>query len=435
MKEDVSPRLSEKAIDSISDFFALAGKEYAASGTILGRARKDFFRATREQESDCYGRPCVLPVGAAANPLVMDVAGIVSSYLAGARSFELPVQAAIGRAIARAARGKRASGDEPRPALKVLRDFSIARIAVLALGRMFGLDPDGGPLEPCVYSANVSAETDAETGDFLAAQGDGRGEALKAAIAQEFERLAAGPDPFSGTDAAGRLAKAKDIDRRSQAPFIAALTVAIPDGLPLKDAEERLMSLVSDSGMAVELKLGPWILGSERLVDILSRTGIERDPRLLGRNAATRYSQAIMTIRRLFTLARERSSFFGLRIDGSLPAAIGRALAAPGGDAFLSGPGSFAAALNLAARVSEDLSGTLPLSFSGGLDSERAAALFKAGIRPLSLATALFSADGYGAITPLAAAVDAVKARSPGLRDHAQIDVRALRDLSSALLG
>jgi putative selenate reductase len=442
VKEDVSPRLAEKAIDSISDFFSLAGSEYAANGTILGHGRHEFFRATREQESECYGRPCALPVGPAASPLTIDINGIVSAYLAGARSFELPVQAAIARSIARAGRQKRAESrtgpEEPRPAMKVLRDFSIARLAALALGRMLSLDLDSGPLEPCVYSANLSADGDSEAGDFLRALSDDRGIALRARLLDDFALLAAGPDPFAGTDLAGRLAKVNDLDKRTQKGFIAALTVAIPDGLPLKDAEPKLLSLISDSNMPVELKIGPWILGSERLSDILRRIGVERDPRLFGRNAATRYSNAVMTIRRLFTLARERNAFFGLRIDGSLPAAIGRSLAgpeAPGSDTFLSGNQSFAAGLNLAAKLSEDLSGTLPLSFSGGLDAQRAAVLFKAGLRPLNLATALYSPEGFGALRPIAKAINEIGTRGPGLRDHALIDVRALRDYSTSFLG
>lgn len=441
-KEDAFPFMTESAIDSVSGFLEALAAEYRAKGTILGHRRDGLFRSSREAASDCYGRQCALPAGPAACPLVMGARGVAAAYLCGARAFELPVQASITAAMARPKPPRRPAAEDqsppPRPSMRVLRETSLSRLYLLVLSRLLALDPDSCPGESFLFTANLSVEGNAETEDFLSSLNDGRALETRAALLRDFRALLSGPDPFAGTDLAGRLSRLSDIESRMQNGPVSALTIALPDGLPLKEAEPELMSLISGSGFPIELKLGPWVLGSERLSDVFRRIGVERDPQSFGRNAATRYSQAIMTIRRLFTLARERSSFFGIRIDGSLPAAIGRSLSAPEGpgvQGFLSGPRVFAAGLSLAARISEDLSGTLPLSFSGGLDPERAAFLFKAGLRPLNLATALYSPEGFSALRPLAEAIDAIGAKAPGLRDHAQIDVRALRDCASSLLG
>jgi putative selenate reductase len=440
-KEEGLAQRQKAAAPSLSSFLRDIAWEYGENKTILGFGRQETPRATRERPESCHGRPCAMPFGPGASPLTARVPGIASAYLAGARFFELPVQWALARALSEARSegeaGARADAGL-RPSMRVLSEFATARMANLVLGRILNLDLDSGPAEPCVYTANLSAERDPESQDFLAALSDGRARRLENAAIEELSLLAA-EDPFRGTELAGRLEKVGDLAVRAKEPFFAALSLAIPDGLPLAQAEERVIRAMDDADIPLELKIGPWILGSERLADIFRRCGAERDPRGFGRNASTRYSEAIMTVRRLFTRSRERSLRFGLKIDGAMPAAIGRSLSGPDPAHMLSGEPVFAAGLCLAARISEDLSGTIPISLSGGLDAQRAVTLLQAGIRPLTLTTELFSAKGFRALTPIAAALNALpvtdaETEAKALRRRECVDVRALRDYVSSVL-
>jgi putative selenate reductase len=438
-KEEGLAQRQKAAAPSLSSFLRDIAWEYGENKTILGFGRQETPRVTRERPESCHGRPCAMPFGPGASPLTARVPGIASAYLSGARFFELPVQWALARALSEQRSDGEARPDHAvRPSLRVLSEFATARMANLVLGRILNLDLDSGPAEPCVYTANLSAERDPESRDFLAALSDGRARELENAAIEELSLLAA-DDPFRGTDLAGRIEKVGDLAVRAKEPFFAAISLAIPDGLPLAQAEERVVRAMDDADIPLELKIGPWILGSERLADIFRRSGAERDPRGFGRNASTRYSEAIMTVRRLFTRSRERSLRFGLKIDGAMPAAIGRSLSGPDPAQLLSGEPVFAAGLCLAARISEDLSGTIPIALSGGLDAQRAATLLRAGIRPLTVTTELFSAKGFRALAPIVAALNALpvpdaEAEAKALRRRESVDVRALRDYVSSVL-
>ncbi len=441
---------SESLTQSLSAALERIGEEYCQEGKILGFGRQELPRLGGITGADCYGRPCALPIGPGASPLTIPYIGILSAYLAGARFFELPVQAALAFRMAtlKGSRGAVKTGDEARVSEIVLKEFLLGRVLNLVLGSALGLNLESAPPEPCVYTANISAETDPETADFLQALQDGRAQAIQNALLEELKTFSPTNDPFRGSDLEGRLLKLGNLGSKLQAPLISALCLAIPDGLPLKEAEGYISRLIEEARVPIELKLGPWILGNERLADIFRRQGEERDSSIFGRNASVRYSEAIMIIRRLFTRAREAGLFFGVKVDGSMPSAIGRSLMRPEPDhrkpsPLLSGPPVYAAGLCLAARVAEDLSGSLPISFAGGLDALRAKALFQTGVRPLTLTSVLYSPAGFRALSPIAEAMSSHHGLRPslgiglgrrGINSQEKIDVRALRDLVSSVL-
>jgi hypothetical protein len=158
-----------------------------------------------------------------------------------------------------------------------------------------------------------------------------------------------------------------------------AITVSVPDGLPLTEAERTVRELIHSSHLPIELKLSPAALGRERLAYLFTCSGQEYEPEDFGLSARDSYSSVISCLRRLYTFAREENVYFGLRIDGRLPLGSG----AEGAERSFRDDPIFLACVSLASRVCEDMSGTLPIAFSGGLNPARAALLFQTGIKPL----------------------------------------------------
>ncbi|VDR26890.1 putative selenate reductase subunit YgfK [Raoultella terrigena] len=104
--------------------------------------------------------------------------------------------------------------------------------------------------------------------------------------------------------------------------------------------------------------------------------------------------QALEMLHRLMTLAKERKLGFGVKLTNTL-GTINRKGALPGDEMYISGRALFPLAINVAALLSREFDGRLPISYSGGASQLTIREIFETGIRPITMATDLLKPGGY----------------------------------------
>ncbi|VTN09534.1 putative selenate reductase subunit YgfK [Raoultella terrigena] len=104
--------------------------------------------------------------------------------------------------------------------------------------------------------------------------------------------------------------------------------------------------------------------------------------------------QALEMLHRLMALAKERRLGFGVKLTNTL-GTINRKGALPGDEMYMSGRALFPLAINVAALLSREFDGRLPISYSGGASQLTIREIFETGIRPITMATDLLKPGGY----------------------------------------
>ena len=101
----------------------------------------------------------------------------------------------------------------------------------------------------------------------------------------------------------------------------------------------------------------------------------------------------------------------------------------PGDEMYMSGRALFPLSINLAARLSREFHGTLPISYSGGITAHNAARVFVLGIRPVTVATDMLKPGGYLRMGEIAALLE----DEEGWEEDG-IDVKGLESLAEEAL-
>ena len=207
-----------------------------------------------------------------------------------------------------------------------------------------------------------------------------------------------------------------------------SVTLSTMHGCPPDEIEAICAYMLTEQKLDTYVKLNPTLLGFDTVKEILSDLGygyveLNRD----GFGHDLQYPRALSILNNLRDLADKEGRRFGVKLTNTLANHNSRGVL-PGEEMYLSGRALFPLSINLAARLSEEFDGTLPISYSGGVTVHNAEKLFAAGIRPITLATDMLKPGGYlrqGQIAELLdKADDAVWHRT-------SIDVKALSTLAA----
>ena len=108
-----------------------------------------------------------------------------------------------------------------------------------------------------------------------------------------------------------------------------------------------------------------------------------------------KYADAVPMFRNLRRVAADKGLAFGLKLSNTLEVENWRTVFAGDATMYLSGRPLHAVTANLAARLTDEFEGGLPLSFAGGADCFNVAPLLASGMRTITVASDLLKTGGY----------------------------------------
>jgi len=197
-----------------------------------------------------------------------------------------------------------------------------------------------------------------------------------------------------------------------------------------KDEIEQIAKyLLKEKHLNVYVKLNPTLLGKDdvrNLLDTFGYTHIQFDEAMFKMDID--FESACDMIKRLQEIGLQSKQLFGVKLTNTFPVkAIKGELV--GETMYLSGPALYPIAIEVARRLSEHFEGKLPISFSGGADSENVRQILETGIKPVTVSSYLLKPAGYKNLTKLACQADL--ADIPNQIDQSKLTVLAFEALKS----
>ncbi len=175
------------------------------------------------------------------------------------------------------------------------------------------------------------------------------------------------------------------------------ITLSTMHGCPPDEIERISLYLLEERGLHTSVKCNPTLLGAERVRGIvnddLGFTDVPIPDEAFGHDL--KYADAVPMFHNLRRAAAARGLAFGLKLSNTLEVENWRGVFDRDPTMYLSGRPLHAVTANLAATISEEFGGELPLSFAGGADCFNVADLLGAGIRTVTVCSDLLKSGGY----------------------------------------
>ncbi len=399
--------MSEKMIPlSIGELLGRMTKEYNERGTIFGV--NELFRVKQCDEAlsdrvkagkmlSIFGERLEIPLGPAAGPHTQMAQNIISAYAGGARFFELKtVQSMDGEELAKCiARPCIKADDEgyncewstELTVPQAYEEYVKAWCVLKAIAKAYDLgDPDG-----FVFNMSVGYDLDGirsqKIDDFIEGLKDASDRPIFAEVKNSLKEYF--PDYTELIDGISpRICR--------------SVTLSTLHGCPPDEIERIAAYLLTEKGLNTFVKCNPTILGYEDARAILDQAGFDYvafDDHHF--NEDLQYADAVEMFRRLISLAERKGLTFGVKLSNTFPVDVKHG-ELPSEEMYMSGRSLFHLTTEMARRFSEEFDGKLQISYSGGADAGNIAALFRAGIRPITVATTLLKVGGYDRLHQLA---------------------------------
>jgi len=370
-------------------------REPVTQGTLFELPRRRWYHPAPDDPDlsvACHGQRAGNPAGVAAGPHTQLAQNILLSYVAGARIIELRTVAG-GRppplprpSIDAATVGYNIEGPQELTADAALREYVAGAMLVqmfrhsaeLSAGRWIGVSG------AVVYEANVGFDLAAIRGDdvcrFLAGVRNAGTliERLRCEIPREL------------TAARGLYYPAR---------LAGSVTVATRPASEAEELERIAEFLIGEQDFDVTLRVGPGLLGRQRLehllYDVLGYAQLRISPAVFA--GGLTLAGAVELCRRLTAFARQRGRSLGLRLCETLEVENRRSTLAPQVPFVrLSGRPLHVLALALADELRQRLGPHVPLALVGGVDHVNFPAAVACGFVPVSTCTDLLKPGGYG---------------------------------------
>ncbi len=393
--------------------------EYARTGEIFGIHKP--YRASG-RSLPIFKERIETPIGPAAGPNSQLAQNIIAAYVAGARFFEVKtVQKMDGEELAACI---------PRPCIladdeaynqewstelmvpQAMEEYIKAWCAMKILAKVYGFgDPEG-----FVINLSVGYDLEGIKGEKIDAYIEGMMDAEKTDI---FPQCLAVLEELFPEEA--------DFIRTISPRISQSVTVSTLHGCPPQEIERIASYLIQEKGLNTFVKCNPTILGYETARSILDSMGYDYivfDEHHFKEDL--QYADAIPMFRRLQALAKAQGVEFGLKLSNTFPVDTTRG-ELPGDEMYMSGRSLFPLTIEMCRRISKEFGGQLRLSYAGGADAYNCAALFQAGIWPITVATTILKPGGYNRLNQMAKTLEAL----PFARFHGT-DTQAIAKLSRA---
>ena len=384
--------------------------EYETEGSMFG-VKKIFSKSAEDGSPDweIFGERLELPFGPAAGPHTQLAQNLIASYVAGARFFELKtVQILDGEDLPVAKpcilaqdEGYNVEWSTELYVPQALDEYIKGWFAIKLLSREFGLGSDKG------FVFNMSVGYDLE--GIKTVKIDSFIEGLKNAENTDYWKTCK-------QWALDNLSRFKYVDKylidHIQPKICDSITLSTLHGCPPEEIERIASYLLKEKGLHTFIKCNPTLLGYKYARETMDRLGFDYlsfDDKHF--NADLQFEDAVPMLKRLQELADSLSLNFGVKLTNTFPVRIEEA-ELPGEEMYMSGRSLFPLSIEVANRLSRAFDGKLRISFSGGADKRNIAALYDAGIWPITLATTLLKPGGYERLYQIAGEFGQIQAKS-----------------------
>jgi putative selenate reductase len=197
-------------------------------------------------------------------------------------------------------------------------------------------------------------------------------------------------------------------------------TLSTLHGCPADEIEKIAHYLLTEKGFNTFVKCNPTMLGYDYAREALDRLGfdyISFDDHHF--KADLQFEDAVPMFQRLTETATGLGLRFGVKLTNTFPVQVA-AGELPSEEMYMSGRSLYVLSLSLAQKLSHAFDGTLPISFSGGIDAFNIKDVLETGIQPVTVATTILKPGGVMRFNQMADETAAV------MTDYAGIDVAKL---------
>lgn len=206
------------------------------------------------------------------------------------------------------------------------------------------------------------------------------------------------------------------------------ITVSTMHGCPAEDIEKIALYLLEEKRLHLYLKCNPTLLGYDNVRKAMDDRGLDYlqfDREEFDNDL--QYTDAVPMLRRLQKRAEELGLFFGIKLTNTFPvkAAYGDL---PDEMMYMSGQPLLPLSLSVAEKLAAEFQGELSISYCGGVNAQNIAAIYAAGIRPITVCTDLLKPGGYHRLYSMAMNLEQAEVMLLN-----RIDVRLVGDLARTL--
>lgn len=411
-------------------------EEYTKEKSIFSLGESEFFRKNSSNKVAIAGEWIETPIGPAAGPHTQLAQNIITSYLAGSRFIEL-----------KTVQEQEPSVDKPCidatdecfntewssefTVEKAYEEYVKAWIILHLLEEVFALR--SGKDRSFIFNMSVGYDLagiqSSRMDRYINGLMDAAQQPFFRTCLEELKALLVDGSFLCGTGLEARRTVLADLPQKISGTICSTVTLSTMHGCPPAEIEKICSYLLTEKKLATYVKLNPTLLSFPVVQHILNRLGfdyVELDPMSFDQDLE--YSDAIPMLHRLQKLAMENDRFFGVKLTNTL-GTVNFKRKLSGSAMYLSGRALFPLSIGLAAKISWEFAGTMPISFSGGISEHNVAAVFATGIRPITLATEILKPGGYNRLSAIAAKLEAIEGWGKN-----QIDVKRVEELASQAL-
>lgn len=384
-------------------------EEFSTERSIFAIPESSFFHKKTNKSVTLFGQPCEMPLGPAAGPHTQLSQNIVISYLTGSRFIELktvqeqepPVDKPC---IDAGDEGFNTEWSSEFSVEKAYDEYVKAWVLLHVIEELFSLRPIDKPSFVFNMSVgyNLAGIQSPRMDTYINNLMDASCHPTYRECLAELEELLADKALLSHTGLEDRLPQMITLAQRISPKICKSVTLSTMHGCPPAEIEKICVYMLSEKKLDTYVKLNPTLLSYPIVRNILDGLGF--DYITLSESSFDhdlQYADAIPMLKRLTQLANRENRFFGVKLTNTL-GSINFKGKLPGGEMYMSGRPLFPLAINLAAKISQEFSGKLPISFSAGISEHNVADVFATGIRPITLATELLKPGGYTRLSAIA---------------------------------
>ncbi len=414
--------------------------EFAQSRSVFGIPEGVFYRKADERKIRVFGESCETPVGPAAGPHTQLTQNIVASWLTGGRFIELKTVQIMDRleiekpCIDAEDECYNTEWSTEFTLPKAFDEYLKAWFLLHVMEEV--LDPrKDGEAKSFVFNMsvgyNLAGIKEVPMQTFIDSMIDAANHPKFKQYQNVLRQWLQNDDHLRRLGCLDKKARLLALVDQIPSKLVHGVTLSTMHGCPPNEIEAICRYMLEEKSLNTFVKLNPTLLGFKRVREILDTCGFD----YLGLKEESfdhdlKLDQAKAMLRRLMDLGKEKKLSFGVKLTNTL-GSINNKGALPGEEMYMSGRALFPLSINVAAVLSREFNGTLPISYSGGASKFNIREIFDTGIRPITMATDLLKPGGYLRMLDCMKELDASTAWEMNQVDVAKLEALAAKAVSA----
>ena len=414
--------------------------EFKANRSIFDIKEQQFYRKSNESLIGVFGETCETPVGPAAGPHTQLAQNIVTAWLSGGRFIELKTVQIMDRleiekpCIDAEDECYNTEWSTEYTLPKAYDEYLKAWFVLYLLEEIFDPRVDG---EANSFSFNMSVGYNLDgikqppMQEFINNTINSSKHPKFAEYVRILQKWVNDEDFIKSMGLESRKARLQSLPSRISPELVHGVTLSTMHGCPPDEIEKICQYMLEEKSLNTFVKLNPTLLGFKRVREILDTCGFDY---LIVKEESFEHDlkldRAKEMLHRLRAVAKEKKLSFGVKLTNTLGAVNGKGVL-PGGEFYMSGRALFPLSINVAAVLSREFDGDLPVSYSGGASLYNIKDIFDCGIRPITMATDLLKPGGYGRMLECVKELDTSKTWGMTKIDVAKVEALAAKSLTA----